>query len=402
MSSPAKRFVLVSSYFPPIVGGTSTVMRNLLSAFRPDAVTVVSETLGVFEGGHNACSLPGVTVRRTGVPDFIKRLPYGVRLARIARFALAGRVEQMICEETRRGAERIVSVYPSWPFFIAAYRAHLRTGVPLFTYQMDVTGPPEMMRGRNIRVCQKWERAILEGAARPLVLTDALAADLKRRFGMESTVIPHSIHPAAPVPVASELPAIGLPGERLLVHTGVVEQQASGGLLRIADVIGKHPEWNARLVLCTPSNKEYLLANGFDRPYITIVSLRDEQVLALQKQACLLIAVVSFHRSDEPDFESTIFPTKVIEYMTADRPIFVHAPPRSFLTRHARRHEYAIVADSKDEASIGATLRDALDDGDLRARLANRGRAVVEETFSLEKVAARFAAACNLDHAILN
>lgn len=401
MPPPAQRFVLVSSYFPPIVGGTSTVMRNLLAAFRPESFAVISESLGGFQGIHNASPLPGVRVRRLGVPGLVKRFPYGVRIARWLRFALAGQVERMICEEVKKGAERIVAVYPSWPFFIAAHRAHLRTSVPLFTYQMDVTGPPAMMRGANVGVCTKWERKILETASRRLVLTEALAADLKRRLGLDSTVIPHSINPGVRDRHDVALPDIGAPRERLIVHTGVVEQQASGGLLRVAEVIARHPQWNARLVLSTPSDRNHLLANGFDRPFISIVSLKDEQVFALQSRAHLNLAVVSFHRSEEADYESTIFPTKLIEYMAAGPPIFVHAPPRSFLTQHARNHGYAVVADSKDEGGLGESLGKALQNEDLRATLTRRGRSVVEEIFAVQRVARRFAEACDLSPSIL-
>jgi glycosyltransferase involved in cell wall biosynthesis len=365
---------------------------------------VVSEGLGGFQGEHNASSLPGVRVRRVGVPGMIKRLPYGVRIARLARFALIGQIEQIICEEVKRGAERIVAVYPSWPFFIAAYRAHLRTSIPLFTYQMDVTGPPGMMRGYNAGVCEKWEATILRAASRRLVLTQALADDLQARFRLDSTVIPHSINTsvAPPDPGSVDLPVIGTTDERMIVHTGVVEQQASGGLLRIADAIAKHPEWNVRLVLSTPSDRDHLLANGFDRPFISILSLRDEQVFALQQRAHLTVAVVSFHRAEEDDYESTIFPTKLIEYMKAGPPILVHAPPRSFLTRHAQLHGYAIVANSKDGTHISAILKEALENTSLRSHLASRGRAVVEEIFSLRTVARKFAETCDLSPSILN
>ena len=47
--------------------------------------------------------------------------------------------------------ERIIALYPSWPFLIAAYRAHLRCGAPLVTYHMDVAPDADTLRGRTNR-----------------------------------------------------------------------------------------------------------------------------------------------------------------------------------------------------------------------------------------------------------
>ena len=75
-----ERFLVVSGYFPPIVGGASTVMSTLLAKFRPDTFSVIAESPTSFDGDHRAPLVPDVKVTRIGVPAFVTRkIPYGVK-----------------------------------------------------------------------------------------------------------------------------------------------------------------------------------------------------------------------------------------------------------------------------------------------------------------------------------
>lgn len=386
-------FVVVSAYFPPVVGGTSTVVSNLLSAFPVDACSVVCQTPETVAGTHNMPVRPGQRVTRTGLPQIITRIPYGFYLARWLRLAQIPCIERVIRRECRRTkASLILAVYPSWPFLIASYRVAQREKLRLATYHMDIPDGADDYDWPERPVVRHFGRKILEQADTRLVLSEALATFFQSRLGLDSVVIPH----------ASELETVhsarlntGNQGPRRIVHTGVVSNLQQEGLQRIANTIAQHPEWNVRLVLCTPTSPEDLRQRGFKGDHVEIVSLDKQAVTELQRSADLLLAVISF---DGPfqDHQRTAFPTKTIEYLAAGVPILAHTPRDSYFAEHVLRHRYAMLADSTNPTKLAEAISRALDDVPARAELISQCGRVLESEFALSKVAGKFQAACGL------
>lgn len=394
----ARRFIVVSSYFPPLIGGSSTVMRNLLSAFDPESFLVIAEKPGSFDGQHDSPVPAGVRVVRAGVPSAVtRRIPYGVKISRWLRYAMTPYLEGLISKAAAQvQAERIVAVYPSWPFMIAALAAHRRLGIPLITYYMDVSVDGTKLPWPDRPVVRRYEQKILRAASQRLVLSGAIQEDIEQRFGLHSVVIPHSIE-ITRTPKVGRWPA---QEKKLIVHTGVVEALQIEGLKRIAGVIGDHPELNAKLVLVTPTPRARLHAIGLDLPHVEILKLSDDEVRTVQSAAAVLVAVLPFH-GDIEAYQLTAFPTKAVEYMRAGAPILAHAPGESFFAKHVRAHGYALLVDRPEPEALLQALTLLLRDDAARARLTERARTVVEEIYALPGVARRFADACGLDPAIL-
>lgn len=393
-NSPASSFVVVSGYFPPIVGGSSTVINNLLAAFKPERFAVISQTPDSLDGIHRSEVPVEVRVRRLGVPSSILKVPYGFQIARWLRFAIVPFIEKAILEEVLRlNAGHIIAVYPSWPFVVAAYRASKKARLPLSTYYMDVTPEAAKLGMPDRFVVSHYEQRILGEAAQRLVLSEALKEDFQHRLGLPSTVIPHSIDLAA----SEGVPFRPSSSHRLIVHTGVIEHLQEEGLKRIASVIVQHPQWNARLVLCSPTSKADLIGRGLDLPGVEIVSLSTLEVLSLQRSADLLVAVLPF-QGEIQAFQRTAFPTKVVEYMASGVPILAHAPTDSFFANHVRKNGYAMLADSSDSASLAQAIGRALEDAPLRNDLLENARLTVAKEFSVASAAARFAQAVGISH----
>jgi glycosyltransferase involved in cell wall biosynthesis len=266
---------------------------------------------------------------------------------------------------------------------------------------MDVSAEASRLAWPDRPVVEHCEQRILRAASRRIVLSEAIRDDFQARFQLDSVVIPHSIDLAA-LPVAPPLPARFASGanKKRIVHTGVVEGLQREGLLRIARAIHAHPEWNASLILSTPTSHADLRASGFDLPCVEIGTFSNAEVCALQRAADLLVAALPFEGVIDV-YQRTAFPTKVVEYMTAGVPILAHAPADSFFARHIREHGYAFLADDPDEAALGRALAGLLEDAVLREQLVRRARVTVESVFDLREVAPRFAGACGLDPAVL-
>jgi glycosyltransferase involved in cell wall biosynthesis len=387
----ARRFAVVSAYFPPVVGGTATVMWNVLKRFRREAFEVVAETPGSFDGVHLGEEPDGVGVARFGVPPWVSaRVPYGVKMARWVRFGLMPAVEAAV---VRARPEAVVAVYPSWPFFWAACRAATRLGVPYYTYHMDITPRLESSGWPDRPAVGAHDRRWLAGAAERLALSPAVAEDLRARFGVGSVVVPHGIEVPAVLPEARrEVRASG----RRVVHTGVVEHLQREGLMRVRAALAGHPELKAELALSTPTHRSALA--GFEG--VEIRSLPSAEVAGFQAGADVLVAVMPFEGADR-SFALTSFPTKVTEYMLSGVPILAHAPEDSYFARHARERGYALVVDDPSAEALAGAMGELFGNASLRERLVGAAQRTVREEFASLSVARRFAEACGLDPAAL-
>jgi glycosyltransferase involved in cell wall biosynthesis len=261
---------------------------------------------------------------------------------------------------------------------------------------MDVTADASKLPWPDRPAVQRFETKILRAAKQRLVLSQAIAADLRERFGLESIVIPHSIDLSVP-PGTMAWPRRE---EKLIVHTGVVEGLQIEGLLRLAGVIGSHPGLHARLVLATPTPKDHLHACGFNLPHVEILKLTDIEVRALQRAAAVLVAVLPFH-GEIAAYQLTAFPTKAVEYMTTGAPILAHAPRDSFFATHVREHGYALLIDDADPSALYEGLARLLTDPVACARLVEKAGTTVNEIYALPNVARRFAEACELAPSVL-
>lgn len=396
--SPAQKWVAVTAYFPPTVGGSSTVAANLISTFQPESVHVISERPATIGGRHTAEPPPGVSITRFGLPPTLHRLPFARYWIRWGRYGLVPTVRRAILQALSQGAQRIVAWYPSWPFLLAAAQAARQTRVPLFTYHMDAPIPWQQAPWPDRVFLRHRQLSILQNATARLVISEALAEDFEQRFNLNSTVIRHGLdlrlYPAAnPEPLARHKPL-------RIVHTGVVEHLQYESLRRIIDAVADCPELRAEIVLSTPNRREDLAACGLDQPHVQILALPTQEVRNLQRSAHVLLAVLPFFGSIKK-LDLTAFPTKLVEYMAAGVPILVHAPPESFLAKHVRRYRYALLVDKPDPAALITALKALQEDATLRLQLARRARHTAEELYALPRVARAFADACALSPSIL-
>lgn len=390
---PAERWVAVTAYFPPIVGGSSTVAANLISTFAPDTVRVISERPATLGGRHSAEPPPGVAVTRFGLPAALHRLPFAKYWIRWGRYALVPAVRRAVLDAVEQGARCIVAWYPSWPFLLAAAQAARLARLPCFTYHMDAPVPWPQAPWPDRYFLRRRQVPLLQAAHGRLVISEALADDFQQRFGLSSTVIRHGLDLRLYPPAEPSAAAAG--GPLRLVHTGVVEHLQYESLRRIIDAVAQCPQLQARVLLSTPNRREDLAACGLAQPHVEIMALPTPEVRALQRSASVLLAVLPFFGQIKA-LDLTAFPTKLVEYMAAGVPILVHAPPESFLARHVRHHRYAWLVDRPDPAALIAALKALQSDAALRRQLAQRARQTAEELYALPRVAHAFVQACGI------
>lgn len=381
--------VLVSSYFPPVVGGTSTVLRNLVSELPAKNVAVVTEHRDLTPDAPRSEVPPGLRILKTGLPPALfQKIPYIWRFERHLRFALTLRVRNLTLRAIRETRpDCILGIYPNWPFLIGAYLAHRSSGVPLVTYHMDIPVRRSATAAFEGWFIENYEEKALRSAQQRLIISGGYAQDFTHRFGLGTTLLPHSIDLGNIRTRIDALPRPPADGPTRIVHTGIVEGQREG-LLRIARTLHHNPDLNARLLLSTPTPKDRLLRQGFDLPCVEILSLTQDEVLQLQATAHILTTVLPFFHPNK-EGALTGYPTKLVEYLAAARPILIHAPAWTHLCQHARQHGYAQIADRPDEDAIAQAIRKLQTDTAHTQQLTRNAKQTAPN-FDIQTITAQF------------
>jgi glycosyltransferase involved in cell wall biosynthesis len=191
-----------------------------------------------------------------------------------------------------------------------------------------------------------------------------------RKYGIESTVIPHVVDGEAFSSAStSELP-LGLEPGRYALFTGDVYGMNADSLRRLVHVVRNDFSGRLQIVISGQKTSEELAAMGIE-PNIVLVGASHNTLVALQRYAAILLAPLAFD-SPFPKDVHTALPTKVIEYLVAGPPILVHAPPGSFLAQRASAEEWAAVVSSPSEDELRSTVTRLLDDNALRESLGTR------------------------------
>ena len=357
------KVVIASAYYPPNISGTSTVLRNLANQLDPAALSIVTEDQPLPTGSPGSPIPPGIPTYKAALPRWIfTKIPYIWRWERYFRFALIPVFRRLIIKAIRENqADCILAIYPNWPCLIGAYLAHRETGLPFYTYHMDIP-----VRRSAIAPFEGWfidnfESKILRASKNRLIISEGYATDFQRRFGLPTTFLPHTLELEKRWKEIEKLPIPSSQPPYRIVHTGIVVGQKEG-LLRIARTLHETPSLQAKLILSTPTPKDELLRAGFDLPCVEILSLPQEEVVALQASAHILTTVLPFYGKTK-EGALTSYPTKLTEYLSTGRPILIHAPAWSFLVQHAKLKGYATTVDHPDPDALAQGIRKILQGG---------------------------------------
>ncbi|MDP8908831.1 MAG: glycosyltransferase, partial [Chloroflexota bacterium] len=222
-------------------------------------------------------------------------------------------------------------------------------------------------RPREARFARRAEPYLLKRAAGVIVPNEYLGDDLRRRHGVESTVVRN---PCDLVAYESHRRAEvdDLRRPAAVVFTGAVYHAHYGAFLNLLGAIGILGPQAARLHLYTASDPELLARHGLRGPIDFHRHAPATAMPRIQQEAQVLFLPLAFD-SPYPDVVRTSAPAKMAEYLAARRPILVHAPADSFVSSYFRRHGCGVVVDRSEPAALAEGLERILGDAQLRERL---------------------------------
>jgi glycosyltransferase involved in cell wall biosynthesis len=215
-----------------------------------------------------------------------------------------------------------------------------------------------------------------------------LRSEYQRRYGVESTVVHNACEIAEPAE-RCDIQRSGDEGGSRIVYTGAIyhaNHDAFRNLLAALQQLGRP---NVKLHLYTSQARTELEREDIRGPIEYHNHIPPPQVAEAQRCADILFLPLAFH-SGIPEAIRTAAPGKMGEYLASMRPILVHAPEDSFVSRYFKEHECGVVVDRNEIAALAGALEKLLDDARLRERVVRNARERALVDFGLDNAQRAF------------
>ena len=382
------KLAVVSQILPPAWSGQAMLIHRLLERVEASRYCLVTE------GGQPDAALstdftkPLEADRFELSPRRPSRLPHpllallanGVTVIRGA-VRRVGEIQRIVLRE---GCDAVVAFTGMGVDIPTAYLASRRAGTRFYAYLCDDYAARETFWAYRLpaRLVEPWP---LKGADGVVVPNEFLQEKLRRRFGVEATIVRNPV----------DLSAYDLP-ERVqgaphraarIVYTGAVYQAHYDCFVNLVWALDGR---SAELHLYTAQDADDLAERGIRGPVVFHPHEPAGAMPRIQTEADVLFLPLAFE-SPYPEVIRTSSPAKMAEYLASGRPILVHAPADSFVAWYFRRHECGLVVDQNDPELLAGELERLLADPELQARLGRNARARAEVDFDVVAASAAFA-----------
>lgn len=343
------RLLIVSCSVAPDISGSAIVVSNIASQFNKLNMAIVGEKVCLETEPHIIGDPEIAYVSRR----YFANLP-GRRF--IIPVIEAGEFPILAYKIFKKAkffnATHIVTVFPSARYLAAGYLAAKGANIPFYPYYHNTY--VENQRGISKVIARLVQSIIFRGSQHIFVISDGLLELFNTNYPLIKNVssLVHSF--SGDLPQRKELPCRR--GELRLAMIGSINDSCLDAVRRFIKVVALHPE--AKLLLHTSTPKRVLNKWGLlgERVILSKDVLSREELLKKIGDCDILLlphGLVGRHSVME---YNTIFPTRTIEYMLAQKPILAHAPEGCFLTKFLRDNSCAIVVTEPDERVLLSAL----------------------------------------------
>jgi len=396
-----EKVAFMSEYLPPAPtwSGQASVLYRLLAGVDRDAYCLLSRVdFDVPEYRSAARRLPA---RYHHLGNAVSRLPAKAR--GLERWAIRARRGWSLLRAVARGVAAVrrercgalIAAPDRVEDLPIAFVVSRMAGARFYPYLFDDYAtkwtPP-----RERAFARRAEPFLLKRAAGIIVPNEYLGDDLRRRYGVSTTVVRNPCDvPAYELHRGQTVDELRRPAA--VVFTGAVYHAHYGAFRNLIEAIGLLGADVAELHLYTASDPELLAQQGVHGPIVFHGHAPAASVPRIQQAADVLFLPLAFD-SPYPDVVRTSAPAKMAEYLAAGRPILVHSPADSFVSSYFRRHGCGVVVDEVDPAALAQALERLIVDAALRERVCaaaweracadfhpDRARAVLAELVGLQQ-----------------
>ena len=388
------RVLIVAGSVPPETSGAAIVLRRVLGLIDPRDYCLVrfvsTEQPIVAPSGESLASV----VHRLGRPSLApaRRSRSPLMAARVVRRLAAEAYQRSMAISELLRSERcsaLIVTTGGVPDLPAAALASRRVRAPLIIWMLDPWRHQCRVWLTNDALAMLAEDALVRRARAVIVTNETQRDVLQREHGVDAVVVHNPCDPGlASDAAASDEPWPTNPTAPTIVYTGQVYAAQADSVGRLVDALAAPSlqRWTFQIYGSTITQPAYIRG-----PRVVIhPPAGPDLIRRVQRQADILFLPLAF--SSAPlGVLSTATPAKLGDYLAAQRPILVHAPPDTHLVRLARKLDFAEVVDVPAAERLAAAIDRLGHDAARRTAIVeSAGRAA--EDYSAATSAARFAA----------
>ncbi|MEP7293756.1 MAG: glycosyltransferase [Chloroflexota bacterium] len=368
------KILLMSRSIPPTPSGSAVIVGNLARQFsRSEMVIVGAKSMGYppVEWGIN---LPQRIYASLHPPDDLR----GGRWLRWLQFPFVLLISLYVMLTQR--CDVILAVFPDEIYLLAAYWLSRLLKRPLFAYFHN-TYVENRPVGSIFHKLAVWLQARIFAHARHVfVMSEGMQQLYRERYpGLKCTPLVHTFNELpADLEQPVEVPKLHQPLD--LVLTGNIGAYCADATARIVRAVTELQD--ARLSVYSGTSRQALKSVGIDGTDIEIDTITRDQLLVRLRQADILLLPHGFTGRIASEEIRTIFPTRTIEYLLAERPILAHLPANCFLADFLTRYNCGLlVTEASVEAIKDAILRLA-QDPTLQRQLVENARLAAQQFYA--------------------
>ncbi len=379
----AGHVLVVTAHYPPIPGGSSVIMRNLLAHFHPASYSVV--TVG---GSVRQAIDMGHDVQLHHIMSSVQHVSH--RLDNLWRdWQINSAVSKLVRLVERRSPGLIIGVFPTFHFLKIARETAKITGVPWLAYLHD-TVAEGLADTRWANRAIELQEQVFEEADSILVMSRGMADLYEKKYRLSCQPLEHTY----PEPIPETLP--DQPVQSQAFWGGDVYRINHWSVVRVSQALA---QVNRPFVLATKMTPDNLRDMGVQGNHIKtqFYSKRADYLMTLKQQGILTLALNWPDESSKHEDElATIFPTKTPEYLAAGRPILVHCPEHYFLARFFRENKCGLVVSERSIDALERAVQQLLDENSTKVYAMRQAALTTAQLFKANQLAHRFQKAVQL------
>lgn len=389
------KFALLSDALPPLWSGQALVIKRLLQAIHPQDYCLISRyKLGEVHNGAGD-RLPA---RRYYLPWEPLLRGHALGLSRLHNHVIYTLASKMSARRVarilqRERCEAVVACTDNLLDLPTGYFASRLAGVPFYAYIFDDYAQKWLPR-KERAFAQRIEPRVLKGAAGIIVPNEFMQNELRRRHGVESTVI----HNPCDLSDYEQVEDVMAPPREdfMIVYTGAVYDAHYDAFRNLLAALEALPTPATKLHLYTSYEHGNLMEQGLRGPVVYHDHSEPQTMPRVQRAADVLFLPLAFN-SPYPQVVKTSAPGKMGEYLAARRPVLVHAPADTFIAWYFRRYDCGLVVDQCEPAKLMEAINRLRGDANLRERLSQNAWARAQADFSIKAAQARFTKLLNVE-----
>ena len=177
----------------------------------------------------------------------------------------------------------------------------------------------------------------------------------------------------------------GLLGKQVILYSGALGFKHNPQLfLELAAEFREDDDVRV-VVISEGHGAKWLLSRGHEFPKLVLLPFQSaEDFHKALATADLLLAVI------EPQAAKYSVPSKVLTYMTAERPILAAIPADNLAARTISAASAGLTVDPENPSELRRLARSLIEDGERRRQLGAAGLAYARANFEINDIAARF------------